>query len=332
MGFDFEHYIARLPKQEGQLLRKQVKHSVSCYALTGDHLSGSFEQENLLAVLISMKRFVVDSNSPWKREAAKPENFDKAFVVGETAMDEPDNLKGVLFSRLIDTSNNNLFSFGQNNLGTVPFYEISRFDEHHRAIFDEKRLDEESKPRAGRTDAEFVQREMENMAAVDDLRRFILSGLELARLTRLPAPSLTEPKRLRLLEMIRKLAPLCPHSFWNSIRVATFCYAVLLLERDDIGGKTRREFNDLTNRNVFGDTRLLQNALWLNSHILSSDRAVKRMTEYINLSDVTTTDRIVNPLPRILWFRLAKWVRSAGCRLTLARSFSRTGGRMVRTC
>jgi hypothetical protein len=70
------------------------------------------------------------------------------------------------------------------------------------------------------------------------------------------------------------------------------CYAALLMEDDAIGKKTRDEFNLVDGagnpkRNLFGDTRLIQNALWLKSRIISSDGAVTRMASYLGVPEIT---------------------------------------------
>jgi hypothetical protein len=58
-----------------------------------------------------------------------------------------------------------------------------------------------------------------------------------------------------------------------------------------IGVKTRDEFCDPNRRNVFGDTRLIQNALWLKARILSNDGAVKRMVEYLGLPEISVMEK-----------------------------------------
>src|SRR6266853_1915985 len=158
MALTLESYMEAegLPEAKRQLLREQARHSVSCYGLNGEHLQNAFDKENLLAVIGQMKRVVVDSNSAWKHEASKAENFDKAFIIGQTVTEEPDNLKGVFFGRSTEISNNNLFEFGMHEINGVPYLELGRLDPHFRLVFDEQGLDEESRPRASRTDAEFL--------------------------------------------------------------------------------------------------------------------------------------------------------------------------------
>jgi hypothetical protein len=306
MALALENYMqaAQLPESQRKLLRVQAKHAISHCGLNGEDLGHPFGGKNLFDVIGQMKRYVVDGNSPWKQEASKPENCDKAFVAGETALEEPDNLKGQLFSRHIDVCNDNLFIFGLNGLLSVPVYELARFDEYHWAIYNHKSLDDDSQPRTGRVDA--IERQ--HMFNVQHLREFILGILELRfeDLTRLPPPAITEPKKAALLQRVRDFAPFTFKNHRASYEVATMCYAALLLERDEIGRKTRREFQDLTNRNVFGDTRLIQNALWLAANLFSYDKAVGRMVQYLNLPEVSKVERFENPFLRVLSFRLLK--------------------------
>jgi len=304
-----ERYMdaARLPEAKRNLLRRQMEHSVSYYDLNGQHVKTALDKEDLLSVVGGIRRYMVDTNSPWKREASKPENFDKAFIIGQTVADEQVNLKGVFFGKNTDISNNNLFTFGLIAFSGVSCLEISRLDAHFSLTFDHEKLNEES-TRANSTNVEFLQREREHMCDVLGLKQDILHrlGFSTFPITQLPPIQDTEPKKARMIDIIRSSAPYSAKNFCNAVEVASFCYAALLLERDDVGSKTRNEFNDSTNRNVFGDTRLVQNALWLNAHMLSSDKAVKRMVDYINLPAITVTDKIVNPFARVLWFRLLK--------------------------
>jgi hypothetical protein len=64
------------------------------------------------------------------------------------------------------------------------------------------------------------------------------------------------------------------------------------LELDDVGNKTRQEFNETDRPNVFGDIRLFQNALWLKSRIISNDAAVRRMAEYAAMPEITVTGQV----------------------------------------
>jgi hypothetical protein len=102
---------------------------------------------------------------------------------------------------------------------------------------------------------------------------------------------LAKRAKLKIIQFIRLRARDCFHNYVVAADVAEFCYAALLLESDDVGEKTRKEF-DSSGRNIFGDTRLIQNALWLKSRILSDDRAVRRVAEYIAMPEMTVTGMV----------------------------------------
>src|SRR5882762_1158441 len=99
------------PESTRERIRQFAKHSVSCYKVTGEHLWHPFDSENLLEVLLNMERYLIDSNMPASiRDATKPANREKAFIVGYTFMDEQDNLENAVLGH--DNRNNNLFGFG----------------------------------------------------------------------------------------------------------------------------------------------------------------------------------------------------------------------------
>ena len=130
------------------------------------------------------------------------------------------------------------------------------------------------------------------MASVLDLKQRILTTLNLSGVANLPSIDETEWKKAKIIQIVQSKAPSCFKDYWKAAEVASHCYAALLLERDEVGEKTRSEFNDPRRRNVFGDTRLVQNALWLNSRILSNDKAVGRMVEYLALPEIKVTGMV----------------------------------------
>jgi hypothetical protein len=272
------------------------------YSLTGEHFEHVLDREDLLAVISGMRRYMIDTNaeSIAKSEASKPENFDKAFIIGQTLMDERDDLMKLLFDSRTDISNNNLFTFGMNEFSGRRFLTLARLDEYHRSTFDEQKLADESRRSATKTDAKSIARKQARMEDIRSMKDSLVKNLELPSVKNRPAAAIAEQKKASLLRAIRANAPSCLLNYWNSVDVACKCYAVLLLERDDIGDKTRSEFNKAENPNVFGDARVVQNALCLSSHILSRDKGVKRMVEYIGLPEISVMDKIMNPLARVL--------------------------------
>jgi hypothetical protein len=289
MNLVLEQYmdVENLPETKRSLLRKQAEHSFSCYGLNGEPMRHSLEKEDLLAVLMGMERYVIDSNLPGLvGDAKKPENRNKAIILGETFTDEAPNLEKAILRPLMDNLNNNLFDFGRDELNSVPFLKISRLDIHLRIVLDAARLRLESRERD-------KLREDKHMAAVMQFKVHILNNiLHVPDLTCLPPVEFTERKKAMLIEIIRSKASGCFTNYANAVEIAELCYATLLLEPDEVGSKTRREFCEPNRRNVFGDTRLMQNTLWLKAQILSGDKAVRRMAAYINMPELTVTDKL----------------------------------------
>src|SRR5438132_234533 len=108
MALNLQTYMESLPENSRVRLHEQMKHSVSWFIPEGQHLANPYEIENLLDVLMGRERYVVDTNSHWRMESKKPENRNKAFILGRTVIEEEENLKSV-FS--VDAPGNNLFAF-----------------------------------------------------------------------------------------------------------------------------------------------------------------------------------------------------------------------------
>ena len=98
----YQQFLNSLTEDERRQLVKQRKHAVSCCKLDGEYWPTLDEKENLFEVVGQMKRYVVDTNSNWQAESAKPENRDKAFILGKTITDEQDDLRGLF---LVQKSN-----------------------------------------------------------------------------------------------------------------------------------------------------------------------------------------------------------------------------------
>jgi len=284
--------------------REFAKHSESCYTENGHYLKHRLDKEDLLSVLMRMERYLLDSNLPGSvAEAKRPGNRNKAFILGQTFTDERENLRDTLFGPKADNSNNNLFTFGYVGRNKIPYLPtpclvIHRLDIYYRPMMDEDRLRASSPSTAKnlQQDTDLVERERDHFDYVSDMKRRILNDiLQLPCVTHLPSVELAESKKAQLIHIIRSRASECFLRYWNAVEVSSLCYAALLLEPDEIGKKTRDEFNfhdEVGNPkpNVFGDTRLLQNALWLKAHILSKDRAIRRMAEYLDLPEITVTE------------------------------------------
>jgi hypothetical protein len=291
MAFDLENFMEaeKFTETKRQRIREFAKHSISFYKETGEHIPHPFDKENLLAVLMGMERYIIDSNLPGSvSDAKKPGNKNKAFILGQTFTDEHESLKDALLRSPVDNSNNNLFAFGfvgdEIRWLPTPCLMLYRLDSYLQITMNAKGLREESRSPAKRMldDPEFIASERKDMADVLHFKGIILKEiLRWPDITCLPPVEFNERKRAQLIEIIRSKAPSCFTNYLNANYVASLCYAALLLESDKIGVKTRNEFCQQNRRNVFGDTRLIQNALWLKARILSNDRAVTRMVEYL---------------------------------------------------
>lgn len=183
-----DKFLASFSEAEREKVKKALNNAASFYTLDGVNiLNYGVEPVNLLAVIDSMERYVVDGNSPWKAAAAKKENAGKAFIIGDTVQGEHHNLKGTLFGSKTDISNNNLFIFGvapPSNRGDLLL--VRRMDEHFRSIFDESVLDQESARPETRTDAMFFEREEQQARNAAELKNDILNRIGVCDLSDIP--------------------------------------------------------------------------------------------------------------------------------------------------
>ena len=174
-----------------------------------------------------------------------------------------------------------MFQPGDANIGNVVMLE--RLDSHFRSVFDESSLIEASKPKNERTDARFLEYQNQFKADVEHERNVILLLLgKIKDISELPSPKELEQKRTQFLAFIQKEAPQCSGDYLKTVGVARHCYALLLAEKL----KMRTEFSKQDYLNVFGDTRIIQNALFLQAGIFSGDKPLKRMASYAGLDCV----------------------------------------------
>jgi hypothetical protein len=235
-----------------------------------------------------MERYVVDTNSNWQAESAKPENRDKAFILGKTISDEQDNLQGLLFGPRVKIHNNNIFLLGVFQTGSRSngdFVMLERLDQYFRLVFEPSSLLQGSKPKKERTDKKSLEYEKQFKAGVEHERKVVLLLLgKIKKISELPPPQELEQKRAQFLAFIQKESSACSGNYLKAVGVARHCYALLLMEKRSI----RTEFSKEENLNVFGDTRIIQNALFMQAKILSGDKPLKRMATYANLECVKT--------------------------------------------
>jgi hypothetical protein len=272
---------------ERQMLHKSAPHSLSFYNFNGEHMQPSFGKENLLDLLMKRERFVCDSNSAWKDEAGNIGNKSKAFVIGHTVLDESEDVHGNLFGKKVKFTNENIFFFTiVPYQGVTGCLAIERYDVQFLKRFDPDALKRVSRDRVQKSDVKYLESERQLMDQVRSEKENMLSFLEMTDIAHLPPIEATERQKAGIVEYVRSIGPKCCGDFRLSMNIAGLCYTALLLERDEVGKKTRNEFSDVNRRNVLGDVLLFRDALWLRARILSNDAAVRRMAEYIGIPEM----------------------------------------------
>jgi hypothetical protein len=286
MSIESEQFLNSLTKDEQ---RDFVGHAFTFCSLSGEiqQLEG---RENLFEVVAQMERYIVDTNSNWKTEATRTENRNKAFIIGKTIMDEQDNIAGLLFGPNTNIQNNNIFVMGiyrPRDSNTEPRILLERLDQYYRGVFNEESLLAASKSRRERRqqkDTEFLEYEGQLAAGVENEKQALLLLLgKLKDISELPLPDELKEKRLQFLAAIQREALNCSGDYLRAVNVARHCYALLLMEKL----KMRTEFAKPGYLNVFGDTAIIQNALFMRAEILSSDKPLKRMASYAGLGCVS---------------------------------------------
>ncbi len=279
-----------ISEAQRRLIQQSAPYPMSFHTFKGERVQPSFGKENMLDVLMRRERFVCDSNSSWKDEAGEIGNQAKAFIIGHTVLDEPEDVQGNLFGKKVKFTNENIFFF------TIAPYQsgtcclaIERYDSQFRKRFDPYELKRVSQERIKKTDVRYLESEREHMSIVHDEKKKLLSFLNITDIENLPPVDVSEQMKSGIVRDVRSAGPQCFRDYEFSMDTAMRCYAALLLERDDVGKKTRIEFSDPNRRNVLGDVILFRDALWFKARILSNDRAVARMADYVVLPEIRVT-------------------------------------------
>ena len=259
-------------------------HSVSFCTLDGRYVPFEGEREDLFEVLGRMERYVVDTNSNWKSAAAKPQNKDKAFILTKTLTDEQEDIDGLFFGPKTDTHNDNIFLLGVfcPAYSAVPLMMLDRLDHHYEGVFDKERLLAASLPAKEKKavrDKDYLAYRKQFENGVEQEKAVILRALGISDILQLPSPKELEVKRHLFRNYITSVAPFAVLNFEKSIDVARHCYSLLLMECE----RVRTEFSKPDYYNVFGDTRIIQNAVFANASILSADKGLKRMAGYAGI-------------------------------------------------
>jgi hypothetical protein len=287
---DFPMDENHISEPHGQFLKHYASQPICFYTFKGKRVQPSFGNDDLLDVLLQHERFVCDSNSSWKDEAGKIGNKSKAFIIPHTALDEAEDVHGNLFGKKVNFSNDNVFFVSAvPPQGNPVWLAIERYNSEFLKRLSPDKLKRASRERLKKSDAKYLESERERWAQVLCEKENILSVLKIADIENLPSVEVSEQTKSGIIQYVRSAGPKCFTDYQSSMNVAGLCYAALLLERDNVGKKTRSEFNDPNRRNVLGDVLLLRDALWLKARILSNDGAVRRMAEYLALPDIKVT-------------------------------------------
>lgn len=272
-----------------QFLQHYAPWPISFHTFKGERIKPTFGKKNLLDVILRHERFVCDSNSSWKDEAGKICNRSKVFIIPHTALDEPEDVHGNLFGKKVDFSNENIYFFTAAPYQGGLCLAIERYDSEFINRFSPDKIKQVSRERMKKTDPKYLESEREILAQVRKEKENILSVLNVPNIENLPSVKDSEQIKSGIINYVRSAGPKCFKNYQNAMNVAGLCYAALLLEQDDVGKKTRNEFSNPSRRNLFGDTWLFRDALWFNARILSNDRAVARMVEYVALPEIKVT-------------------------------------------
>lgn len=230
-------------------------HDFAIYDLHLRYCGGS-KGNDLLQVIADSTAYLVDNNVPWKRLASSCP--DKVFALGRTISDESDNPHGILFGKDSVPELRNVFIFGLEPTQAGVHFVIHRLDDSYIACF------KSSLPRlAEMTESDIAL--FNSPAKRDELRQEILVHMQ-------KGPAILDHE-------IEELLPLCRGSFEKSCLAAEIVYArfLLSLSRSE-SQKELKKFQD-NHPNLFGDTRLIQEALMLGLRIATCDkRDVVRMS------------------------------------------------------
>jgi len=279
-----DEYLKSLPPDERQALEKCVEHSFTIMTFQGEVFCHPLRPENLFDEVWNKNHYVVDRNVPWAKIAAKPENLDKAFILGKTMSDEEPNTKALLFSPKVKSENNNLFVLGLIDLNQRRVIILERIDKEYRSVFDPKSLSASSSESGRKTDAKMVQWEYDRKRTIEHERRQVLDLLGVKTISDLPPPEHSVELMKKLVAFIKSNARRCLFNWELSAYVARHSYALLLAEHFP---KIHEEIAEREYWNVFGDTQILKDALFLEAGILSGDKALARMGGYCGLECVT---------------------------------------------
>ncbi len=229
-----------------------------------------YPKDDLEARIRNSKCVVVDRNPPWAKISMMPENRDTIFVVGRTVLDEEETIEHFFKEKMFAAKNIVLM---------VPYPDNNGF-EIHLHLLDEVMndiLSAESRNAIKDKTEKYQQWRKTRLSHIAFEKQEILKILRVNDIAELGETKLDNIAIIRqLAAYIMQYSPRCHYHYGLAAEVARRCYAVLLAANF---GKIRKEFQE-GKINVFGDTMILQNALFMNAGILTGDKALIEMAGY----------------------------------------------------
>lgn len=235
-------------------------HSCSIYDLNMNNLANSCG-EDLFNLISGMDRVIVDNGAEWKQQSLKEPN--KAFILGRTVSSEKHNLEGEFFNKKVKGGRKNVFLFAVKSINGLPIFRIHRLDSHFKSTI--------SKPLPTFSEMTPAEEAQWN----DPVKRLQLRDDIAETVTNFPS-DLLQAK-------IKESVSPAFKNYQLSYRVAGWAYALLL---QGISSKENKEWQKFLNndKNLFGDTALIQEALFFRAGVLSKNsQHLRPMTSYCEI-------------------------------------------------
>jgi|GEM_PF-2121590 len=239
-------------------------------------------QDNLFEVIQGFpRRFVVDSHIDWLEFSAAPESADAAFILGTTISKEASPLHLLLETKTgAPKIRNNVFMFGLKAPGPkdilaghrTPFLVITRFDAYATRVLDIQGLRKFDQQGVNGT-------KWDTSKSIIEEKSRVLALLEANSIEEIGATGEGQAKDSALRLRIDQQRQKCFKDFWKSDEVSRYAHARLLLA----SRVARTEFARTDYMNVFGDRYLIQNALFLNTGVLSNDKNVRKFARFCSV-------------------------------------------------
>lgn len=233
-------------------------HSVCFYDYFG-HLQFSSNGEDLLQVLMSTRRVVVDTNSEWKTKSLN--NPCTSFILGHTIATEADNLDGVLFNEKVSDGRTNVFVFGVEPFKGRPQLGIHRLDLGFNRTL--------KRPIPSLSDCTSADISKWN----DPHKRAVLA----ARIA-----SIEQQPEHQIRQTLQSVRHACKGRFAESCNAAEMAFALLLLWAKSKNGRLIRLL-EVNNPNIFNDAALIRDGLFFDAEIASNDKHLKQMAAFCSI-------------------------------------------------